>query len=285
MEIRLLTSDDQPALERFLLPRVSSGMFLLGNSRTAGIGLSDEQYSGVYAAEMRGDDVRGVFAKFKGGRSSVLADTDVDEPVNISALVQLAQENNLAPLTSIAGPFDQVELALAAVPDRGEPALKSREILFSLDVEDLVIPANLTEKDCSYRTIPPADLDPITDWRIDFKATSLNMSPSTISREKTRDEILSQRWWILEAEGRPVSMTTFNCLIAEAAVVGSVYTPPDLRGKGYARAVVAGSILDAQKEGVARVILFTGEENFPAQRAYRSLGFRECGDFGLVVWG
>jgi hypothetical protein len=75
-------------------------MFLLGNSRTAGIGLSDEQCSGVYAAEMRGDDIRGVFAKFKWRNSSVLADTDVDEPVNISALVQLAHENNLAPLHS-----------------------------------------------------------------------------------------------------------------------------------------------------------------------------------------
>jgi RimJ/RimL family protein N-acetyltransferase len=186
---------------------------------------------------------------------------------------------------SIVGPFNQVELALAAVPDRGEPTLKSREILFSLDVEDLVIPAKLTNKDCFYRTITSADLDLITDWRIDYEVTILNIPPSSICREKTRDKFLSQRWWILEAEGRPVSMTTFTCLIPEAAVVGGVYTPPDLRGKGFARAVVAGSILDVQKEGVAKVILFTGEDNFPAQRAYRSLGFRECGDFGLVVWG
>jgi ribosomal protein S18 acetylase RimI-like enzyme len=46
--------------------------------------------------------------------------------------------------------------------------------------------------------------------------------------------------------------------------------------------VVAGSLLDARAQGVARGVLFTAEENRPAQRAYQALGFRVVGDYGLL---
>ena len=89
--------------------------------------------------------------------------------------------------------------------------------------------------------------------------------------------------WLLEEAGRPVSTTGFNATLDEAVQVGGVWTPPRLRGRGYARAAVAASLLEARSAGVRRSVLFTGPENLPAQKAYEALGFRQVGSYRLVL--
>ena len=63
--------------------------------------------------------------------------------------------------------------------------------------------------------------------------------------------------------------------------IGGVWTPPELRGRGYARRVVAGALRVAEGEGVRRAVLFT--ENPAARRSYEALGFRQVGEFGVIV--
>ena len=67
-------------------------------------------------------------------------------------------------------------------------------------------------------------------------------------------------------------------------LVGGVYTPGELRGRGYARAAVAGSLVQARGNGSRRSVLFTPESNVPAQKTYRSLGYEDVGDWGLVLF-
>ena len=55
----------------------------------------------------------------------------------------------------------------------------------------------------------------------------------------------------------------------------SVWTPPDLRGRGYARRIVAEALREAQQVGVTRAVLFT--ESSAARRAYEALGFQRVG--------
>ncbi len=57
----------------------------------------------------------------------------------------------------------------------------------------------------------------------------------------------------------------------------------ELRRRGYGRCVVAASLLDARAQGVEKAILFTGESNLAAQRAYTALGFRHIGDYRLLL--
>ncbi len=80
-----------------------------------------------------------------------------------------------------------------------------------------------------------------------------------------------------------MAMSSFNTAIDEAVQVGGVWTPPALRRRGYARAVVAASLRDARAEGVQRAILFTGDTNIAAQKAYRAIGFQGVGDYGLLL--
>jgi len=64
--------------------------------------------------------------------------------------------------------------------------------------------------------------------------------------------------------------------------IGGVWTAPEFRGRGYARSVVAGSLLSARKQGSsARCCSPTRRTRPPA--AYLFLGFRIVGDYGLVL--
>jgi predicted GNAT family acetyltransferase len=74
----------------------------------------------------------------------------------------------------------------------------------------------------------------------------------------------------------------FNGRLPDAVQIGGVFTPPDLRARGFARAVVAGALLAARAEGVTRSILFTGRDNAFARRAYQSLGYGIVGNYGIV---
>jgi predicted GNAT family acetyltransferase len=102
------------------------------------------------------------------------------------------------------------------------------------------------------------------------------------SREEIERGLAERASWVLEADGVPLAFQQFNAMLPDIVQGGGVWTPPDLRGRGYARGVVAGSLLAARAEGVTRGVRFTGDENVPAQRAYRALGFTRVGDWGLL---
>jgi predicted GNAT family acetyltransferase len=51
----------------------------------------------------------------------------------------------------------------------------------------------------------------------------------------------------------------------------------------YGRAAVAASLLDARAPGATKAILFTGEDNIAAQKAYVALGFRQVGSYRLLL--
>ncbi len=64
--------------------------------------------------------------------------------------------------------------------------------------------------------------------------------------------------------------------------VGRVYTPPALRGRGFARTVVAGSLLHERAAGATCAILFTPSPD--ALAAYRAIGFQVIGQLGIVLF-
>jgi len=88
--------------------------------------------------------------------------------------------------------------------------------------------------------------------------------------------------FVLEVDGQPVSMCTYNAQAGETVQIGGVWTPPGLRGRGYARMVVAGALQQGKRQGLTRAILYT--EDAKARRAYEALGFQRIGDYGLNVF-
>jgi predicted GNAT family acetyltransferase len=60
--------------------------------------------------------------------------------------------------------------------------------------------------------------------------------------------------------------------------IGPVYTPPDLRGHGYASAATAAVSRQALAAGAEEVVLFTDLANKVANSIYQRIGYRPVED-------
>jgi GNAT superfamily N-acetyltransferase len=79
--------------------------------------------------------------------------------------------------------------------------------------------------------------------------------------------------WLWIDEGRPVSLTGVGGLTPHGIRVGPVYTPPELRGRGYASNLVAEASQLHLDGGREFVFLFTDLANPTANKIYQSIGY------------
>ncbi|MEW6569160.1 MAG: GNAT family N-acetyltransferase [Chloroflexota bacterium] len=59
------------------------------------------------------------------------------------------------------------------------------------------------------------------------------------------------------------------------AAVGNVFTRPDMRGRGFARATTGAVVKALLASGIQTIVLNVAQDNEPAIRCYRKLGFRQ----------
>jgi RimJ/RimL family protein N-acetyltransferase len=83
---------------------------------------------------------------------------------------------------------------------------------------------------------------------------------------------------VWEAGGVPVSIAGRTRAVAGMVRVGPVYTPPALRGRGYAGAATAAVSHAALDAGVAEVVLYTDLANPASNALYQRLGYRPVED-------
>jgi len=76
-----------------------------------------------------------------------------------------------------------------------------------------------------------------------------------------------------EAGGAPVSVAGQTRTVAGMVRVGPVYTPPALRGRGYAGAATAAASQAALDAGVREVVLYTDLANPTSNALYQRLGY------------
>jgi predicted GNAT family acetyltransferase len=281
--VRILQPGDEPALESFLLPQVATSMFLIGNMRAAGLVDRGQAYEGTYAAAFEGQQIVAAVAHYWNGNLVTQA------PAHVDALWRAAVEASQRPIWGLIGPEDQVSMVKDAL-SMGEAAIQldETERLYRLALDELIVPAALTRDEVRGRRIESRDLEMVAEWRVAYGVETLGETDSPELRRQaragTRRLMEEGCTWVLEAQGKPVATTSFNTAIQEAVQVGGVWTPPELRSRGYGRAAVAASLLDARAGGAETAILFTGRGNLPAQRAYESLGFRPLTAYRLVLW-
>jgi GNAT superfamily N-acetyltransferase len=89
---------------------------------------------------------------------------------------------------------------------------------------------------------------------------------------------------IWEAGGAPVSVACLTRAVGGMARVGPVYTPPALRGRGYAAGVTAAVSQAALDAGVGDVVLYTDLANPTSNALYERLGYRAVEDRVLLFF-
>ncbi len=119
----------------------------------------------------------------------------------------------------------------------------------------------------------------LVDWSIAFQSEALGHPDSSTALRSVELALAQNRMFVWEDEGRPVSMAASSRPTAHGMTVNQVYTPPDLRGKGYASACVAAlseHILDSGKQYCT---LFTNLANPISNSIYQKIGYQPVCDF------
>ncbi|HET6444086.1 MAG TPA: GNAT family N-acetyltransferase [candidate division Zixibacteria bacterium] len=280
--VRILKPDDLPALEAFLTSRLDSSLFLISNSRQVGVVDHGARYEGTYAAAFSGEEVLAVTAHYWNGMLIVQA------PQFLKEVIAEARRHSARELKGLIGLDEQVQLAKQYLAvDRAEYQIDEADGLYSLLLTELAVPEQISSGQVAGRRLMSFDLDRVTAWRVAYSVELLgiveNQQLWEQSRSNMEDNVQSGQSWVLEDGGRIVANTSFNAAVKEAVQVGGVYTPPEFRGRGYGRCVVAASLLDARESGVETAVLFTGDANIPARKAYAALGFKRIGDYRLSI--
>lgn len=281
--IRALGPADVAALEAFLERHADSSLFLRSNLRAGGVIDRGEPFQATYVGAFEDDHLVGVAAH--GWNGNVL----LQAPACIGSVVRTAVERSGRAVAGIIGPWAQLCAARHALLMDARPVrLESREGLFGLALTDLVRPAALAAAGIRCRPTRESDLDLATRWRVAYSVEILGADEDDALRAEALTDIERQHAtgaaWLLEGQDGPLAFSAFNATLPDVVQIGGVYTPPEHRGRGYARAVVAGSLVAVAATGVRRAILFTDADNVAARRAYEAIGFREVGDYGLLLF-
>jgi GNAT superfamily N-acetyltransferase len=280
VNIRILDDSDFSKLEAFLDGHRDSSMFLRANALRVGLVYRDVPLHALYTGVFDGENIIGVVAHAWSGMVLLQSPGEIDELARKCILWSGRK------VTGFAGPANQVRrariaLALADAPTK----MAEDEWLYALDLSELKIPAALKSGEIICRPPLPEERDLLWRWRSAYDIETLGSADSQETRTRSAAnldrQIADGNAWVALRNGKPVSLSAFNATLPDVVQLGGIYTPPEHRGRCYARASVAASLIAARQRGASRAVLFTG--NPSAARSYEAVGFRRLGDYGLVL--
>ncbi len=123
------------------------------------------------------------------------------------------------------------------------------------------------------RLAGPADADLLFDWTRAFIREAVPHDPAPV-RERVIKGITEERYLLWIVDDVPVSMAAIARRLKTTAAISQVYTPPALRGRGYAGSVTAAIAERIFAEGRSSACLYTDLRNPFSNRAYAKIGFK-----------
>jgi RimJ/RimL family protein N-acetyltransferase len=127
------------------------------------------------------------------------------------------------------------------------------------------------------RVATEADRELLIDWMLAF-AEEAGLPAG--DRERTArgvDLRLARDGLLIWEDDEPVSFLGISPEVAGVVRIGPVYTPPSLRGHGYASSAVAETSRRVLADGAERLMLFTDLTNPTSNKIYADVGFRRTG--------
>jgi uncharacterized protein len=119
------------------------------------------------------------------------------------------------------------------------------------------------------------DRDLLTDWMGAFLEEALHGESHARAETMVRADLESgsRTYYIWEVDERPVSTAGVTGPTPNGIRVGPVYTPPDLRRRGYGSAVTAAASQAQLDAGRRFVFLFTDLANPTSNKIYQAIGY------------
>ena len=195
-------------------------------------------------------------------------------PAGAVPLVARMAADAFPSVPGVVGPSEATE-AFARIWEASHPVrprLEMRMGIYSL--EALVPPARKVPG--SMRLARADEVEALVPWMRGFeKDTGIF---STGADDVVRQLVAGEGLYVWEVDGARVSMAAVSGSTPHGARVGYVYTPPELRGRGYAAAVTSAlsrTILDG---GRRFAFLYTNLADPVSNGIYRRLGYVQVSD-------
>ncbi len=201
--------------------------------------------------------------------------SEVDDPRAIEPLVADVH-SVFGALTGLLGPTQAAAQFVGAwervTGVRGRRVLAERVFR----AESVTPPRDVPGRMRPYRD---SDRELVVRWLDAFTAEALPEAPpepavSWLDRRLAEPEGSVVLW----EDGEPVSLAAAGGSTPSGIRIGPVYTPPELRGRGYASALVAELTRGLLERGRRSCFLFTDLANPTSNRIYKRIGYRPVGD-------
>lgn len=273
--LRCATNADRDAVEAFLQPHAATSMFLRANMLAHGLQERSDPHG--MALFVSGEaQIDGVFAVTNGGY--LLAQAPRATATHWTAFRKAIAGRKVKGMTGVKTQVEQALRSLGLADH--EWKLRRDEPLYYLVLSDL--------RDIAGQVRPPVqqDWELLIAWYADY-CCDVGQMPRA---DTTDPEVLGRAeraiaapgdLVLLEVAGRPVAMAGINARLPDCVQIGSVFTPRALRGRGHARAALAGLLRDCAAQGITRSILFAA--NAAAARAYEALGYDLIGTYQVAL--
>jgi GNAT superfamily N-acetyltransferase len=282
MIIRRLNNKDQEPLDRFLVNHTESSMFIRSNMKRADLEYQDRNYHGEYIGALdESENFVGVIALYWNGNIMMQApDKDV-----LDSLAAHFHNNISNPIKGVLGPGDQAEFIIQKFGlSSAKYLMNDQSGLYTLDLKEMTKPQNFEFERSQIAPLNDVDRNIVTIWIRSFMIEALREEegPGLDNKvEKRVARTLKEKTFsALLFDGKPVSINGYNATLKEAVQVGSVYTPPEYRKCGFARALLYLSLKQAQENGVEKAVLFAHDT--AAVKAYEAIGFKRVGTYRLA---
>jgi len=96
--------------------------------------------------------------------------------------------------------------------------------------------------------------------------------------------IIEAGWlWRYRHEGKLAFMCHVGAAMPATAQLQGVWTPPEMRGRGYATRAL-GAICDRLLDDVPKLSLYVNDYNAPAIALYERVGFQRVGEFQTIIF-
>ena len=263
----------------YLNQHEETSQFLIGNLKLFGPDLIDHQYSGNFKMLVSNNKIEGVFYLNKVGTLIAQASKD-----HARLIFESCKEEDVL-IKGFIGSRDIISEIYEYYRKENpqfNPGYKSKEILYkyilkrndsTLCYDDRV--KLLTNND--FEKWYPLHLDYMQELKLPETGTKEEVRKNFQigAREKIR--------WGLFKDNQLIAIAALNSTSEKTGQVGGVFTKSKLRQKGYGKAICLHMLKDCiEIHGHTKNILFTGEEDIPAQKLYESIGYERIGFFALI---
>ena len=204
----------------------------------------------------------------------VLADFGGDAD---AATMELA-ETLVAEGTSVPGVLGTAQIAESFARAWSDISGQSAEISMrqrAFELRDVRLPRATNGR---LRPAAAGDLALVADWCYQFMLDAFGEGEIERARQIAELRVSDGAVYLWE-DGRPVSTAMKTRPTTHGISISFVYTPPELRKRGYATACVAELSRLLLEEGKQFCSLFTDLANPTSNHIYQEIGFRPIGDF------